>query len=220
MIDPSIRARWERAAEAKCGSIEQAGSLFTDLLKLMADLRGGEGCPWDREQSLASLRQYVVEEAGEVTAAINAVLSEENAIRLRAGMAPADPAPPQEGEDHARTATKGLSIAHHPHREDFDPAASSSGAPLPAVIPEEERRQLDQLYRELLSEIGDLLLQAAFLGDILQAIGYPGTEGALEAIIAKLIRRHPHIYGEVNVKSSAEVLANWEKIKRAERGES
>lgn len=216
MIDPRIRERWNVAARGKEDMLAAAAENFSDLLKLMADLRGPLGCPWDREQSLASLRQYVREEADEVCRAIDAVLECEARLRDAAGLPPANPEPPQD-EDRARTATKGLSIAHHPHHADFDPAASASGAPLPQSFSAEERAELDRHYYELTKELGDLLLQSAFLGDILLAMGRPGVDACLGAIITKLIRRHPHVYGDFVVADSADVLKNWEKIKQAER---
>jgi len=215
-IDPSVRARWERAVEPRRAQSDAAVRLFADALALMADLRGPGGCPWDREQSLASLRQYVREEADEVCAAIDTILEYEERLRANAGLAQADPSPP-EGEDTARTPKKGHTIAHHPHQPDFHAANSASGAPLP-LLTREQATQRDALYAELIEELGDLLLQPLFQGDILHALGYPGVEGSLRALIDKLVRRHPHVYGEAAVSTSAEVLANWEQIKRAEKG--
>ncbi len=216
MIDPRIRERWDAAARGKQELLAAAAENFTDLLKLMADLRGEQGCPWDREQSLASLRQYVREEADEVCQAIDAVLECEARLREAAGLPPANPEPPRD-EDRARTAKKGWSIAHHPHHPGFDPAASASGAPLPQSLDAAARAELDQHYYELTKELGDLLLQSAFIGDILLGMGRPGVDACLGAIITKLIRRHPHVYGDFVAADSAEVLANWEKIKQAER---
>jgi len=217
MITPEIRARWVAALAGREESVAQAAAQFADLLAIMADLRGPQGCPWDREQSLASLRQYVREEADEVCAAIDNVMACEDKLRAQHGLAPADPTPP-DGDERARTEKKGHTIAHHPHRADFDPTASAAGAPLPAELTDAERAELDQLYDELAGELGDLLLQAAFQGDILWAMGRGGCEDFLRHIIAKLIRRHPHVYGAIQVADSAEVLANWEQIKAGERG--
>jgi NTP pyrophosphatase (non-canonical NTP hydrolase) len=130
-------------------------------------------------------------------------------------MPAADPAAPED-EDKARTPKKGHTIAHHPHHPDFDAAHSASGAPLPELTAE-QAAQRDSLYAELLEELGDLLLQPLFQGDILHALGYTGVEGSLAALIAKLVRRHPHVYGEGAAATSAEVLANWEQIKQAEK---
>lgn len=218
MIDPSIRERWEAAAQGKEEVIASAARRFADLLKLMADLRGAQGCPWDREQSLASLRQYVLEEADEVVHAVDAILDFEAALREQAGLEPANPDPPAD-EDKARTATKGLSIAHHPHHDDFVPEASASGAPLPPRLSPDAAAELDGLYRHLVEELGDLLLQSAFMGDILLGMGRPGADAALQAILTKLIRRHPHIYGDFVARDSAAVLENWERIKQAERAD-
>jgi NTP pyrophosphatase (non-canonical NTP hydrolase) len=211
----NVTARWDAASVGREEQIAAATAHFIDLVRLMADLRGPDGCPWDREQSLASLRQYVVEEANEVCDAIARILEFEASLRAAAGLLPDDPTPP-EAEDKARTATKGLSMAHHPHQPGFDAAASASGNALPALTTEQSA-QRDQLYAALISELGDLMLQGVFMGDILLAMDQPGVEGALAAIVAKLIRRHPHVYGEEEAASSAEVLANWERIKQAER---
>jgi NTP pyrophosphatase (non-canonical NTP hydrolase) len=214
MLDPQVRKRWEAAASGREGSFKAAGERFVDLLKLMADLRSPGGCPWDREQSLASLRQYVQEEAAEICEAIDKILAFEDELRQHAGMEPANPAPPT--EERARTKSKGLSIAHHPHREDFDAGQSASGAPMPEL--EDQHAQLrGELYKDLRKELGDLTLQVAFQCDIMQAMGYPGAEESLQLLLEKLIRRHPHVYGERQVADSAEVLANWEDIKQSER---
>jgi NTP pyrophosphatase (non-canonical NTP hydrolase) len=215
-IDPAVRARWARARAGREPQFEAATQRFADALALMADLRGPEGCPWDREQSLASLRQYVREEADEVCQAIDRILEFEAGLRAAAGLPAADPLPPA-GDDKARTPKKGHTIAHHPHRSDFDAATSAAGAPLPALS-EAQRAQRDALYTQLIEELGDLLLQSLFQGDILHAQSYPGVEGSLKALVEKLVRRHPHVYGEGVAANSAEVLANWEQIKRAEKG--
>lgn len=214
-IDPHIRERWELARAPRREQFEQAVQLFADALALMADLRGPGGCPWDREQSLASLRQYVREEAEEVCAAIDRILEFEAQQRSSAGLPAANPDAPQ-GDDKARTLKKGHTIAHHPHQPDFNAASSASGAALARLGPE-ARLQRDALYAELVEELGDLLLQPLFQGDILHALGYPGVEGSLSALIEKLVRRHPHVYGECAAVTSAEVLANWERIKQAEK---
>jgi NTP pyrophosphatase (non-canonical NTP hydrolase) len=217
-IDPHIRKRWELARASRREQFEQATALFADALALMADLRGPSGCPWDREQSLASLRQYVREEAEEVCAAIDRILEFEAELRASASLPAANPVAPT-GDDRARTEKKGHTIAHHPHHPDFNAALSASGAPVPDFA-RDAQSERDALYAELIEELGDLLLQPLFQGDILHALGYPGVEGSLAALIEKLVRRHPHVYGEGAASSSAEVLANWDKIKQAEKKRS
>jgi NTP pyrophosphatase (non-canonical NTP hydrolase) len=215
MIAPEIIRRWDAATAGREQQVAAAAAQFRDLVRLMADLRGPQGCPWDREQSLASLRQYVREEADEVCQAIDRILEAEAAARHATGLPAADPRPPAVA-DKARTKTKGLTIEHHPHHADFDQLASAAGAPLPALDPA-TAAELDRLYRALQDELGDLLLQSVFMGDILYAMGRGGVEISAGAIVAKLIRRHPHVYGETAVADSAEVLANWERIKQRER---
>ncbi|MBK6549094.1 MAG: nucleoside triphosphate pyrophosphohydrolase [Flavobacteriales bacterium] len=73
---------------------------------------------------------------------------------------------------------------------------------------------------EVKKELGDLLLHMVFYAKIGNEQGAFDITEVLNGICEKLIRRHPHIYGDVNVKDEAEVKANWEKIKLAEKGES
>ncbi len=126
-----------------------AGEAFARLVGIMRRLRGPDGCPWDQEQSFASLRRYTLEEAYEVVQAI----------------------------------------------DDGDP-------------------------RTLSAELGDLLLQIVFLSQIGAEDGSFTVVDAIEAINDKLIRRHPHVFGDVSVDGADDVLRNWEEIKRRERGET
>jgi NTP pyrophosphatase (non-canonical NTP hydrolase) len=215
MLDENIQKRWDSAVAERKEALASAAVWFARLYAQMADLRGPGGCPWDREQSLASLRQYVREEADEVCSAIDAILALEAELRSAAGLPAANPEP-AEGEDMARTEKKGHTIEHHPQRADFNAQASASGAPLPAQLETADALRREQLYTKLTEELGDLLLQPLFMGDILSGMGRPGVERSLESIVTKLIRRHPHVYGEASASSSAEVLANWEAIKREE----
>ena len=65
-------------------------------------------------------------------------------------------------------------------------------------------------------ELGDVLLQVAFHAVVAEEAGtfaYPDIEGS---IVAKLVRRHPHVFGEVTVEDAAEVKRNWDRIKAEE----
>src|SRR5688572_28097262 len=119
------------------------------LLRIMARLRAPDGCPWDREQSHATLRQSVIEEAYEVAAAINS------------------------GDD-----------------------------------------------ANLREELGDLLLQVVFHAQMASEEKRFDFDGVARAIVEKLVRRHPHVFGSENAADSAAVLTRWEEIKRAEKGET
>lgn len=69
----------------------------------------------------------------------------------------------------------------------------------------------------LADELGDVLLQVAFHAVIAEEAGtfsYPDIE---RGIVAKLVRRHPHVFGSVTVQGSADVVRNWQAIKAAER---
>jgi MazG family protein len=120
---------------------------------LQARLRAPGGCPWDREQTHASLRTFLLEEAYEVLEALEGAESEKVA-----------------------------------------------------------------------SELGDLLLQIVFHAQLAAEAGRFDIGDVIEAIHTKLVRRHPHVFGDVKAGTSAEVLKNWEQLKaeerEAERGKS
>jgi tetrapyrrole methylase family protein/MazG family protein len=119
---------------------------FDDLVKLMTTLRGPNGCPWDRKQSLPDLKPYVIEEAYEVVDAID----------------------------------------------------------------QEDRRALAE-------ELGDLLLQAVFIAELTREEGTFDIYDSITAIHDKLVRRHPHVFGDVEANDAETVLVNWEKLKQDER---
>jgi len=137
-----------------------AGALFQESVAIMARLRGPDGCPWDREQSFATIRKYTLEETYEVLDAI-------------------------------------------------------------------EREH----WQDLAEELGDLLLQVLFYAQMGDEAGYFSIVDVLGHLNRKLIRRHPHVFGQeasaaagnraqVDAATATEatgVLANWEAIKRAEK---
>jgi tetrapyrrole methylase family protein/MazG family protein len=67
-------------------------------------------------------------------------------------------------------------------------------------------------------ELGDLLLQVAFHAQLAREEDIFDCDDVIRHIVEKLIRRHPHIFGDVSVSSAEEVLTNWEAIKRSEKG--
>ncbi len=113
------------------------------ILKLLRNPMAG--CPWDRKQTVKSLKEYTLEEAHELIEAI-----------------------------------------------DMD-------------SPEKQKE-----------ELGDLLLQIVFISRINQEQGHFSIKDVIDTINQKLIRRHPHVFGDTSVESADEVKANWEKIKKAE----
>ena len=70
---------------------------------------------------------------------------------------------------------------------------------------------------ELREELGDLLMEVVFLGELARAEGAFGPDDVVAGIVAKLVHRHPHVFGEVEVSDADEVLHNWERIKAEER---
>ena len=119
---------------------------FDEITGIIARLRAPDGCPWDRKQTLETLRTPITEEAYELADAI----------------------------------TKGS-------------------------------------IEDIKEEAGDLLLQVVFVAQLAKERGDFEMKDIVRAICDKLIRRHPHVFGNVEAKDSDEVLKNWEKIKTQER---
>jgi MazG family protein len=71
---------------------------------------------------------------------------------------------------------------------------------------------------KLLDELGDVLFQVHFLSLLLEERGGGSLSAVAEHVRQKLIRRHPHIFGDVEADHAAEVLRNWDAIKRTEAG--
>ena len=69
----------------------------------------------------------------------------------------------------------------------------------------------------LSEELGDLALQVVFLGELGRREGSFGPDDVVRGIVEKLVRRHPHVFGDVTVSGSEEVLQNWEAIKAEEK---
>jgi MazG family protein len=142
------------------GVSDEAGKRFAEAVAIMARLRGPDGCPWDREQSLSTIRKYTLEEVYEVFDAIE--------------------------------------------REDWE---------------------------ELKGELGDLLLQVLFYAQMADEPGHFSIADVLETLNRKLVRRHPHVFGDEAAAAagnraegmetagidSGQVLRNWEEIKKHEK---
>jgi len=119
------------------------------MAAISARLRAPDGCPWDRKQTHASLRPFVLEEAYETVDAIEGGLPE-----------------------------------------------------------------------DLAEELGDLFLQIILHAQLAAEEGSFDLTDVYRTLGAKIIRRHPHVFGEVEVSGAEEVLRNWEAIKAAERHEA
>ena len=118
-----------------------------DLLRVMARLRDPEsGCPWDREQSFATIAPYTIEEAYEVADAI-------------------------------------------------------------------ARNDLDALKDEL----GDLLLQVVYHARMAEEDGRFAFADVVDAITAKMIRRHPHVFEDTSLRDAFLTSGTWERIKAEEK---
>jgi tetrapyrrole methylase family protein/MazG family protein len=126
-----------------------AGDRLDDLIRIMATLRSPQGCPWDREQTLQSLRPFLLEETYEALEAID--------------------------------------------RDDA---------------------------RALCEELGDVLFEVVFLSCIAEEQGRFTMADVAAGVAAKLVRRHPHVFGSAEkLGSAAAVLVKWEELKAAEKPE-
>lgn len=124
----------------------QAGTSVEAFAEIVAHLRAPDGCPWDRKQTVRTLRPHLLEEAYEAVSAID-----------------------------------------------------------------------DGDMDELLEELGDLLLMVLMLAQIAsEEEGFNFTQ-VVHGIYTKIVRRHPHVFGDADIQDEAGVLVNWEKLKEAER---
>jgi MazG family protein len=76
----------------------------------------------------------------------------------------------------------------------------------------------DDRPEKLLDELGDLLFQVYFLSLLLSEQGYGGLEDVARAVHGKLVRRHPHVFGEEEARTAGRVRENWERIKSDQEG--
>jgi len=75
-------------------------------------------------------------------------------------------------------------------------------------------------HEHLREELGDVLLQVVFHAELARAQGHFAVDDVIAAICDKLVRRHPHVFGDQQVSGAAEVVDRWEAIKATERGTS
>ena len=138
---------WPANGSVKHGaSGMDASDRFETLLAIMDRLRDPGGCPWDREQTYATLRNYVLEEGYEVVDAID--------------------------------------------RDDRG---------------------------GLCEELGDLLFQVVFLSRLAKEEGAFTAADVVRGIAEKMVRRHPHVFGDAEADTAEDVLRAWEQIKRKEK---
>lgn len=98
--------------------------------------------------------------------------------------------------------------------ESLKPCMVEETAELLAAIGESARTGDDS---NLIEELGDVLLQVVMHAAIAEEEGRFTMDDVTTEISRKMIRRHPHVFGDVSVDSSREVLQNWEEIKRTEK---
>lgn len=104
--------------------------------------------------------------------------------------------------------------------ETFELAEAISRLPAgaPASAPDSAAGQpADGSYADVEEELGDVLLQVIFHANLAGEAGWFGVEEAAETLRAKLVRRHPHVFGDVRADTPGQVMANWEEMKQADR---
>src|SRR5437764_12216988 len=110
-------------------------------------------------------------------------------------------------------------IAHKLRRECPWDREQDEGTIVPHTV-EEAYELADAAYRrddgKLLDELGDVLFQVHFLALLLEERGSGDLRAVAEHVTEKLIRRHPHVFGETEVENAQQVLRNWDAIKRTE----
>lgn len=72
----------------------------------------------------------------------------------------------------------------------------------------------------LKEELGDVLLQVVFHSSIEEDAGRFDLDDVADGVCRKLIYRHPHVFGDVSVQSTDEILSNWEELKKKEKGQA
>ncbi|BAQ09505.1 protein containing tetrapyrrole [Bacillus sp. OxB-1] len=92
---------------------------------------------------------------------------------------------------------------------------------LKRYLVEEAHELLEAIDQEdddaIIEELGDVLLQVFLHAQIGEDDGFFAMEDILESVGSKMIRRHPHVFGDIDVKDSEEVLRNWQDIKKSEK---
>ncbi|AOV06303.1 nucleoside triphosphate pyrophosphohydrolase [Sporosarcina ureilytica] len=94
---------------------------------------------------------------------------------------------------------------------------------LKTYLIEEAHELLEAIAHEddegMIEELGDILLQVFLHAQIGEDDGYFAMEDVLQSIGEKMIRRHPHVFGDVDVENAEQVVQNWQEIKASEKGE-
>ncbi|TAN31254.1 MAG: MazG family protein [Actinomycetota bacterium] len=83
-----------------------------------------------------------------------------------------------------------------------------------------DREQEEALFEEFKGELGDLLVQVYFHANLAMEESHFDLNDIAETVTRKLIRRHPHVFTELEVSGSEQVIANWERIKHTQEGRS
>lgn len=169
---------------------------FDALVRTIWRLRQPDGCPWDRKQTHASIAKNMIEEAYE---AVDAIEADETAKAAGAcACGGAGTAAPVGSE--APAASEGAAS------EDGAPANASEGLP-----------DFNRTRRHLAEELGDVLMQVVLQAQIAADAGEFTIDDVCRDLNEKLIRRHPHVFGEHAAASDAEeVVGIWEQVKLAE----
>jgi tetrapyrrole methylase family protein/MazG family protein len=136
----------QKSQSAEPVKIPDSDTPFYNLVRLMEILRGPDGCPWDKEQDIQSLKRYFLEEAKEAFDAVE--------------------------------------------KEDWD---------------------------GMMEEAGDVIFGMIFLAQIGKEKGKFTIDDSLRTCLAKMVRRHPHVFADMIADTPEKVTENWYKIKKTEK---
>lgn len=134
----------------------------------------------------------------------------------------AGPVPAKDGGDRLLDLLKVMALLRAPGGCPWD--AEQTHRSLAKHLLEEAHEVLDAIDSgdpaRLRDELGDLLLQVVFHAEMAREAGGFDVDDVAEGTVEKLVRRHPHVFGDTEVSSAGEVLVNWERIKEGEKDPS
>lgn len=189
------------------------GYSFAHLAGLQEHLFSPQGCPWDRAQSFKTVRKYLLEETRELYSAITNMLRAEREVRLFLN-------------NHPGKKSAGGEIKKQRGFSGRLPQLSVRQTENKGIHPYDVRlrgtsvlRKWQRARDDLKEEIGDLLMQVLFQCKLAELMHYFTLREVMDGLYEKLVRRHPHVFGNIDAKTPGEVLVKWEDMKKLEKQE-
>ncbi len=185
------------------------GYSFAHLSGLKDLLLSDEGCPWDKEQTLMSLKEHLKEEANEVAQAVDRLADIE--AKIWQVIKPYE----KNIRNSSDKGKKKLSVqAAHNLWERLPPKDKLLND---YKVSNKLVEQWEEAKESLREEIGDLIIQPMFESKLAERLGYFTLKDVLDGMYEKLVRRHPHIFGSEKAQTPKEVLRLWHEVKTREK---